>query len=584
MISDDNLKKRIQNHLIQIYGDIHSNDEIYRIADNLTSFLSEQYKLLERKKSIDDFNRWSEKSILLITYGDTIYGENKSSLRTLFNFLQKNCKKNFSIIHILPFFPSSSDHGFSVINYYNVEEKYGDWKDIKNISGNFDVMCDVVLNHGSVKSEWFQNFINGNGDGANYFYTTNAEIDTSKVVRPRTNKLLSKVKTVNGEKYVWCTFSEDQVDYNFSNFEVIKEFIKIISFYISNGVNVFRFDAVAFIWKKIGSNCINLPETHEIVRLFRTVLDYLSPKSILVTETNTPARENVTYFGNANEAHWIYNFSLPPILIYSILKGDSSILKKLTMTMPPAQLGTSYLNFIASHDGIGLRPAEGILTKKQTESLVRLMEKNGGQTSYRVASNNESKPYEMNISLFDAMKATFKENDEFVFQRFICIHTIMLSLEGVPAFYIHSMFGTKNDQELYKKTQHNRDLNRHSYKEQEVYDFLEDECDYRSKIFKQINILIEIRRKQLAFHPNAVQFTLHLGKHFYGIWRQSLDKKQSIFCISNLTNKDRKLSLIEINLIGFEEWKDLISDKIINDIDAEIVLKPYQTLWISNQF
>ena len=584
MISDNNLKKRIQNHLIQIYGDIHSSDEIYSIADNLTSFLSEQHELLETKKSIDDFNRWSEKSILLITYGDTILGEDKSSLKTLSNFLQKNCKKTFSMVHILPFFPSSSDHGFSVINYYTVEEKYGDWKDIKNISGDFDVMCDVVLNHGSVKSEWFQNFINGNGDGANYFYTTNAEIDTSRVVRPRTNKLLTKVKTVNGEKYVWCTFSEDQVDYNFSNFEVIKEFIKIISFYISNGINVFRFDAVAFIWKKIGSNCINLPETHEIVRLFRTVLDYLSPKSILVTETNTPARENVTYFGNANEAHWIYNFSLPPVLIYSILKGDSSILKKLTMTMPPAQLGTSYLNFIASHDGIGLRPAEGILTKKQTESLVRLMEKNGGQTSYRIASDNESKPYEMNISLFDAMKATFKEKDEFVFQRFICIHTIMLSLEGVPAFYIHSMFGTKNDQELYKKTQHNRDLNRHSYKEQEVYDFLEDESDYRGQIFKQINILIEIRRKQLAFHPNAVQFTLHLGKHFYGIWRQSLDKKQSIFCISNLTNKDRKLSLIEINLIGFEEWKDLISDKIINDIDAEIVLKPYQTLWISNQF
>ena len=229
MISDNNLKKRIQNHLIQIYGDIHSSDEIYSIADNLTSFLSEQHELLETKKSIDDFNRWSEKSILLITYGDTILGEDKSSLKTLSNFLEKNCKKTFSMVHILPFFPSSSDHGFSVINYYTVEEKYGDWKDIKNISEDFDVMCDVVLNHGSVKSEWFQNFINGNGDGANYFYTTNAEIDTSKVVRPRTNKLLTKVKTVNGEKYVWCTFSEDQVDYNFSNFEVIKEFIKILS-------------------------------------------------------------------------------------------------------------------------------------------------------------------------------------------------------------------------------------------------------------------------------------------------------------------------------------------------------------------
>jgi len=444
-------------------------------------------------------------------------------------------------------------------------------------------MGDVVLNHGSSKSKWFKNFLNGSGPGSEFFLTANNNLDLSKVTRPRTNKLLSKVHTINGEKYVWCTFSEDQVDYDFENFEVLKEFISIISFYLDNGISVFRFDAVAFLWKKIGSSCVNLPETHEIIRLFRTVIDYLSPSAILVTETNTPARENVTYFGNANEAHWIYNFSLPPILIFSLLRGDSSYLEKLTMSLPPAQMGSAYLNFIASHDGIGLRPSEGMLSDNEIEKLTNKMKENGGEISYRTTTKNKDMPYEINISLFDAMKETFLGNKEFHFERFLCIHIIMLSLEGVPAFYIHSLFGTKNDQKLFAKTNIKRDLNRHVFEIDKLKKIIDDENNYCSFIFYELKKLISIRKKQKAFHPNAVQFTLHLGKDFYGIWRQSLDKSQSIFCITNVTDKSKEFSLMDINLIGFDQWKDLISNEAISDINSKIILKPYQNIWISNK-
>ena len=215
-------------------------------------------------------------------------------------------------------------------------------------------MSDVVINHGSSKSKWFNNFKNGEGEGSDYFLSFDNYFDTKQVIRPRTSDLLQKVYTHTGEKFVWCTFSHDQIDYDFANQKVLLEFIKIILFYLENGVTILRFDAIAFLWKDIRTNCINLPETHEIVRLFRTIMEYVSHQSVLVTETNTPARENVSYFGNANEAQWIYNFSLPPILIFTILSGDSSHLEKLTMSMPPSQLGTAYLNFIASHDGIGL--------------------------------------------------------------------------------------------------------------------------------------------------------------------------------------------------------------------------------------
>ena len=91
-----------------------------------------------------------------------------------------------------------------------------------------------------------------------------------------------------------------------------------------------------------------------------------------------------------------------------------------------------------------------------------------------------------------------------------------------------------------------------------------------------------IRKKQPAFHPNAVQFTLHLGSNLYGIWRQSLDKKQSIFCISNLTDEVVNLSLLDLNLIGFDRWRDIITETDIDDITSEIELRPYQTMWLTN--
>ena len=582
MIDKKGFSIRLEQHLIKIYGEVKTTKEIKQLANDLLEFVESKIKK-NPYKIVNSVEKWSENDVILISYPDSIVEEKRKPLNTLKKFLDKHCVNMISIVHILPFFPSSSDQGFSVEDYYSVNKNFGSWDDVKQISQKFSIMGDVVINHGSSKSKWFKNFVSGSGPGSEYFLTADNNLDLSSVTRPRTSKLLSKVETVNGEKYVWCTFSEDQVDYDFENSEVLKEFISIISFYLDNGISVFRFDAVAFLWKKVGSSCVNLPETHEIVRLFRTVIDYLAPSAILVTETNTPARENVTYFGNANEAHWIYNFSLPPILIYTILKGDSSYLEKLTMSLPPAQLGAAYLNFIASHDGIGLRPCEGMLSKNEIKKLITKMSENGGEVSYRTNKDNIKTPYEINISLFDAMQETFTGDKNFHFERFLCIHIIMLSLEGVPAFYIHSLFGTKSDHNLYAKTNRKRDLNRHVFEIDSIKEIINDENNHGSFIFYKLKSLITIRKKQRAFHPNAVQFTLHLGKNFYGIWRQSLDKSQSIFCITNVTNKDREFPLMDINLIGFDQWKDLITDEAISDIHSKIILKPYQTIWVSNK-
>jgi sucrose phosphorylase len=573
------LEKRVLQHLNRIYADVLDKKNIKQLSNSLLEHVIETQNDMPLHIT-EDGESWSQNTIAMITYADTIEDKNSLPINSINKFLKEYCADTFEIVHILPFFPSSSDKGFSVKDYYSVYHQFGQWNDILRISKEFGVMADVVINHGSSESLWFKNFIKGEGKGSDYFLNFDEPFDTSKVVRPRTSDLLNPVETADGTKYIWCTFSKDQVDYNFSNPVVLFEFIQIIIFYLSRGITVFRFDAVAFIWKKIGTSCINLEKTHEIVRLFRTLLTYLSPKAILVTETNTPARENVSYFGNANEAHWIYNFSLPPILIYSILAGDSSYLEKLTMSMPPSQLGTSYLNFIASHDGIGLRPAETFLTKDEISRFINLMEQNGGRVSYRSNNTDTPEPYEINITLFDAMKESFNKEVNLYLERFICIHAIMLSLEGVPAFYIHSLFGTQNDYALYKQNNQNRSLNRGKIKISEID--LSNESESQSHIFLQLKKLMLIRKKQPAFHPNAVQFTLHLGSNLYGIWRQSLDKKQSIFCISNLTDEIVKLSLLDLNLIGFDHWRDIITEIEIDDITSEIEFSPYQTMWLTN--
>lgn len=498
-------------------------------------------------------------------------------------------------MHILPFFPFSSDDGFSVMDFSSVNEALGDWANIESISQDYRLMADLVINHCSSRSLWFQNFIKGEGPGHDYFYTESLDADLSQVVRPRTSPLLRETQTDKGLQYVWCTFSHDQVDLDFRNSEVLLQFIKIIRQYLDMGVRIFRLDAIAFLWKKIASSSINLEETHNVVRLLRLLIEHAQSDAVIITETNIPNRENLSYFGNANEAHCVYNFALPPLLINTLITGNSHHLKLWLMSMPPAQLGTTYFNFIASHDGMGLRPVEGILADDETQILVDTLQDFGGRISWRALENEEGeaiqKPYEVNISLFDALQGTLKGKDELGIDRFICAHAIMLGLEGIPGIYVHSLLATRNDYQRMENTGHNRSINRHQWQydeleglllADELAEELPEEKSHHKIVFTELKRLLAIRQQQKAFHPNATQFTLHLGDSIFAYWRQSHDRKQSIFCISNISDVAQEFMLSDINLVSTDDWHDLISDAEMTRQDMLVQLTPYQTLWISN--
>src|SRR6056300_236835 len=562
--------EQIYNHLNIIYP-----------KSNNTHLTNKIFSIFFEKKSPKQYviqNRWDESDVALITYLDTFYNNYEKNIQTLEKVLNTYLQDNVSIIHLLPFFPYSSDDGFAVIDYLKIKKGLATWSDIKKLSLKYKIMADLVINHCSSQSEWFQQFLNNQLPGKSYFLDYKDKFDTSKIVRPRSHDLLQIFKTKKSEKFVWCTFSRDQVDLNFKNKDVLIEFLKIIKFYLDQGISILRLDAVAFLWKKLGTNCINLNETHEVIKLFRLLLDASSQKTFLITETNLPNKENLDYFGNGNEAQLIYNFSLPPLILYSMLYGNSTILRKWLMSMPPPMEGTTYFNFIASHDRIGIRPAEGLISEKNIKAILKRMKEFGGEVSYRKVEN-KNKPYEINIALFDALKETIHESDNYQIQRFICAHSIMFSLEGIPAIYVHSLLGTENYYEGVKETNEKRTINRKKFKITEILKALQNKTK-EQKILNALKQILLIRKSQPAFHPNATQFTLNLGKEVFAIWRQSHNRKQSIFVIANVTNNKQPVDLNEINLIFNKHWIDLLSNKKIES--KKITLKPYQVLWITN--
>ena len=568
-------QKKIETKLRNIYRYLYSKIEIDQYSKEITQIIKRFNKKNKKKNKLI-----SEKTSIIICYGDSVFdSKQKYLIKGFQNFYQKRLKNYFNTVHFLPFYPSSSDSGFAVKDHYKIDSRIGTWSDISNFAKKNDVMADIVINHSSARGLWFRNFLKDKKPGKNYFLTVNAKFNTSKVVRSRDHELLKKINIFKKTEYLWRTFSPDQLDLNFKNPAVLLRFIKIMINLVNHGVTIFRLDAIAYLWKESGTKCINLKQTHEIIKLFRLICSLLNVKTILVTETNLPEKENLSYFGKKDEANWIYNFSLSPLLIHAFLFENSTYLCRWSKQLPSTKLGNNYLNFIASHDGIGMRPAEGILNKKSIRDLLTRLKKNGSKFSYRKIKGKSKKVYEANITVFNALKkSNIDKEGKFYFERYISAHAIMISFEGVPAMYFNSLFGTSNDEAKYIITGNNRDVNRYRWNEKHILNQLKNSKSKQSIFYKSLTNLLSIRTKQKAFHPNASRTTLNMGSKIFCFQRKSIDKKQSIICLTNLSSKAQYVPLNK----KFRSWKNLINQKLYILPNKKLKLEPFQTIWLSN--
>ena len=579
---------RIRDHLAFLYGEEQADQILPRLKKRLSRF-RDANPGLDQKRS-EAAGLLTERDSFLITYGDQVSEPGRPPLQTLAEVLKRHVQGVITGVHILPFFPYSSDDGFSVVDYAAVQAELGTWADIERLGGSFRLMFDAVINHISAESAWFRGFLDSDPTYEDTFITVEPGTDLSDVVRPRARPLLTPVHTAVGRKLVWTTFSSDQIDLNYANPDTLLDIIDVLLLYVEKGAEVIRLDAIAYIWKEIGTPCIHLEEAHRVVKLFRAVFDLVAPRVILITETNVPHEENVSYFGDgSDEAQMVYQFPLPPLVLHAFHTGDATRLSQWASGLRSLPGSVTFFNFLASHDGVGVRPVEGILTPREVEALVDRAQAHGGYVSYKTNTDGSKSAYELNISYFDALSdPNGGEPLDTQAARFLASQAIMLSLAGVPGIYVHSVFGSRSDHEGVELTGRYRSVNRAKFQRAELEQQLADPSSLRHRVFYPYLQLIRSRASHSAFHPGAAQRVLlpdETGNpSLFAVVRTSIADGRSVLCVHNTSSQKQHLraDLGVLAMRAGRGLKDLISGTVLAAQDEELPLSiaPYQVLWL----
>lgn len=560
-------------HLTSLYGAEKAPELLERVHQRMAASRS---RLPTRDGTL------TERDSMLITYGDQVQAASEKPLQTLGAFCKKYLTDVLSGIHILPFYPWTSDDGFSVVDYRQIDPALGNWEDISSMQSHFRLMFDAVINHISSQSQWFQGFLHGDLHYENYFVVVEGSPDLSQVVRPRALPLLTAFDSLSGEKRVWTTFSADQIDLNYANPEVLLEILDILLMYVERGATFIRLDAIAYLWKEIGTACIHLPQTHHVIQFLRAVLDEVAPYVHLITETNVPHTDNISYFGDGiNEAQLVYNFALPPLTLHAFHTGDARTLSHWARTLTLPSNRTTFFNFLASHDGIGLNPARGILSNAEIDALVHKVLAHGGLISYKHNADGSQSPYEMNINYFDALSnpsllkpppGAGNESLDLQVDRFIAAQAIMLSLVGMPGIYFHSLFGSRGWPEGVKQTGRNRTINREKLQLDKLQDELSNENSLRSKVFTRYSQLLKARQSTSAFDPHGSQNILDVHPSVFALERISPDGTERVLCLHNVGGQTISFST------NYELAKDLFTGQVLQV--TAVSLQPHQVLWM----
>jgi len=590
----DDFREKILTKLSRLYGEDTAKEympELERICRVYYAYKTEE--MLERTKTLDPKNLFTEEDVILITYGDLIREEGASPLTTLSKFCGLYLKQTINTLHILPFFPYSSDRGFAIEDFETVDPELGSWKDIEDLASRYKLMFDGVINHVSSKSRWFQRFLDGTPHYKDFFISYDSYDDLTPeerraIFRPRTTDILTKFHTIDGEKHVWSTFSKDQIDLNYKNPEVLVRVIEILLLYARKGAVIIRLDAVTFLWANPGTSCANLEETHMIVKVFRDILDLVAPHVSIITETNIPHEDNISYFGNgSDEAHMVYNFALPPLVLHTFYTKDTTRLNEWAESLKPPSETTAYFNFLDSHDGVGLMAVKDLLSHEEIQFVIRRAREHGGYISYKTDKDGQDIPYEINITWFNALcREGGTPHTDLQVDKFIASRAMALALQGVPGIYLHSFFGTRNDIDAISCPISKREVNRKALDYNTLTKAIDDPDTLTSKIIRKLNSIISLRTKQSAFHPNGAQKILKVKPEIFAVLRTSPNEDQHILSLINITDDEIQIAipLKEVQVLK-QEWYDLISqDKhTFKDENISLTLKPYDIVWLEPQ-
>ncbi|MCP4306849.1 MAG: sugar phosphorylase [bacterium] len=511
---------------------------------------------------------WSEQDAWLITYADQFQTHGQTPLASLHDFHSKHLRPWINGVHILPFYPWSSDDGYSVIDYHEVDGRYGTWDDIEALSSEARLMFDAVVNHASAGSRWFLGYLGDDPAYADFFVDLPPDTNLDTVIRPRTTPLLTRFETGNGAKWVWTTFSADQVDLNYRSPDVFLAVLDVLLAYAAHGATMIRLDAVQFLWKEVGASSINMPQGHAAIQLLRACLDVSYPDVLFVTETNVPHLENIQYFGKGKrEAQVVYQFALPPLVLDALHTGSTDLLATWLRDLEPIPRGCTFLNFLSSHDGVGVRPVEGILPQSRVEDLVELTRQGGGQVGVR-SIGTATAPYELNTTWFSLMET--RHTPDQAIARHLVSHAIMLALRGIPAIYALSLVGARSDQTGYAETGRARSLNRTRMQTEDLAHQLADPQSISARVKTGFEDMLRWRAASPAFHPDTPQAVIDTPQGILGIERGHGSHRARVYV--NVSSSEITIDWPGPGWVGFEVAPAAG--------DATITVGPWDSVWL----
>ncbi|MCC6263740.1 MAG: sugar phosphorylase [Bryobacterales bacterium] len=584
-------RERLLGSLAILYGEEKAAQcypEVERILQVHCAHKPEE--LRERDRNFRDIDRFTERDVVAITYGDLIHSPKTPPLAMLRQIFDEVFAGTFNVVHLLPFFPYSSDRGFSVIDYMEVDPHLGTWADIHLLGESRRLMFDGVVNHVSSQSHWFREFLNGNPWYENFFisFSTKEAISPDHlrlILRPRTSSLLTAFPTLRGVKHVWTTFSPDQIDLNYRDEKVLFSVLEVLLYYVRQGADILRLDAATYLWRELGTSCAHLKQTHALIQFFRAVMDVVAPTVGLITETNVPHEDNISYFGDGhNEAHMVYNFALPPLVLWTLHSGDCTYLARWAASLHTPSPTTTFFNFLDSHDGIGLLPIRNILSAPEVQELVDRTYANGGLVSMRTNSDGTTTPYELNIPWYNAINPdNAGEDPDIKINRFLASRAIALAMKGVAAVYLPSIIGAHVTADTPINSKDPRSINRNTINAPALFEQLQDSSSAASRIAQRFSRMISLRVGCPAFHPAAAQRVLFVTPTIFSVYRESLDGRHVVLCLTNITSEPQEFNATPEQLHHkVHAWTGmLIGDRIPGkEGGLHIELKPYEVRWL----
>ena len=453
--------------------------------------------------------------VQLITYVDRLGCNNLNDLKHLF---QHQLKGLFGGLHILPFYYpiDGEDAGFDPINHELIDPRLGDWKDLKELSQEVDIMADVIVNHVSAQSIQFQDYL-VKGDASDYaslflsydtaFPNGATEADILAIYRPRPSLPFTMFKLKDGtSKLMWTTFTSNQIDIDVNSEMGQRYLAGILDTFQKGGIKMIRLDAAGYAIKKQGTSCFMIDETFAFID---ALAEQAKARDIeVLVEIHSYYKTQIEI---AKRVDYVYDFALPVLVLDTLFNKNTTSLKKWLAVSPK-----NAISVLDTHDGIGIvdvaseNGQAGLIEDEVLDNIVKQMHINSKGDSLKATGEAASNLdlYQVNCTYFDALG-----RDE---EAYLMARAIQFFVPGIPQVYYVGLFAGENDMELLAKTNVGRDINRHYYTLEEINTQLE------RPLIQKLKQLMLLRNNHPAFNG---EFTLHESEKstLHIEWRKDKD-------------------------------------------------------------